>query len=613
MCRRQAERALRHYFSPGNLTALRELALRRTAQRVDEQMVTLHAGARDLRALGGRRARAGLRRRATRRPRRGALWPRAWPTAAGALDRPPCRDAHDAASPKRSATGSPRRCGWPSGSARETVTLPGRDVADDDRSTTRAPTTSPTSSSCKPRALALARAAAWLARARADPQGRRHRRPCRVGGPRSGSRRQTGSARDAWTGLASCAPISAASPSSRRRLASGMLLRQVLGVAQRRAGLPDGGAGQCAWPTGCGRRCSPASPACWPTISSSCRRSTPSPSPTPRTSSRCSSSCVVAVIASNLTARVRDQARGGAPARRRPRISTSSAASSPASRTSTICCGRPAFQIASMLKVRVVHAAARGRARVAVRAGYPPEDMLDEADLAAAKWSWENNRAGRARRRHAAGRQAACSCRCGPGAARSASSASTAIKPGPLLTPEQRRLLDALADQAALAIERVNLVEDVDRARWRPRPTGCARRLLTSISHDLRTPLASILGRRRQPQGLSRARSTTPTRRELLAHHPGGGGAAQPLHRQPARHDAAGIRRRRAELARHRLSATWSAAPCGAPAKILAEHRARGGDRRRPADARRSTPCCSSRCCSICSTMPRKYAPAGID
>src|ERR1700760_911355 len=35
----QAERAIRHYFSQGNLTALRELALRRTAQRVDKQMV----------------------------------------------------------------------------------------------------------------------------------------------------------------------------------------------------------------------------------------------------------------------------------------------------------------------------------------------------------------------------------------------------------------------------------------------------------------------------------------------------------------------------------------------------------------------------------------------
>ena len=36
----QAERAIRHYFSQGNLTALRELALRRTAQRVDEQLLS---------------------------------------------------------------------------------------------------------------------------------------------------------------------------------------------------------------------------------------------------------------------------------------------------------------------------------------------------------------------------------------------------------------------------------------------------------------------------------------------------------------------------------------------------------------------------------------------
>src|SRR5262245_28138084 len=35
-----AQRALSHYFSEGNLTALRELALRRTAQRVDDQMLT---------------------------------------------------------------------------------------------------------------------------------------------------------------------------------------------------------------------------------------------------------------------------------------------------------------------------------------------------------------------------------------------------------------------------------------------------------------------------------------------------------------------------------------------------------------------------------------------
>src|SRR5215470_14180592 len=43
---RQAERALEHFFSPTNLTALREMALRRTAERVDEQLlIQMRAGA----------------------------------------------------------------------------------------------------------------------------------------------------------------------------------------------------------------------------------------------------------------------------------------------------------------------------------------------------------------------------------------------------------------------------------------------------------------------------------------------------------------------------------------------------------------------------------------
>src|ERR1700737_2073276 len=37
---KQAERALEQFFSPANLTALRELALRRTAERVDDQLLT---------------------------------------------------------------------------------------------------------------------------------------------------------------------------------------------------------------------------------------------------------------------------------------------------------------------------------------------------------------------------------------------------------------------------------------------------------------------------------------------------------------------------------------------------------------------------------------------
>ncbi len=67
-------------------------------------------------------------------------------------------------------------------------------------------------------------------------------------------------------------------------------------------------------------------------------------------------------------------------------------------------------------------------------------------------------------------------------------------KDGPLLTPEQQRLLDALADQAAVAIERIQLVADVDRAKLAAEADRLRSALLTSISHDLKTPLASIMG-----------------------------------------------------------------------------------------------------------------------
>jgi two-component system sensor histidine kinase KdpD len=65
---------------------------------------------------------------------------------------------------------------------------------------------------------------------------------------------------------------------------------------------------------------------------------------------------------------------------------------------------------------------------------------------------------------------------------------------GPLLSPERRRLFDALSDQAALAIERVHLVEDLDRSKRNAETDRLRTALLTSISHDLRTPLAAILG-----------------------------------------------------------------------------------------------------------------------
>ena len=62
------------------------------------------------------------------------------------------------------------------------------------------------------------------------------------------------------------------------------------------------------------------------------------------------------------------------------------------------------------------------------------------------------------------------------------------------LSPEDSRLLGTLADQAAVAIERTNLVSDIENARLAAETERLRSALLSSLSHDLRTPLASILG-----------------------------------------------------------------------------------------------------------------------
>jgi two-component system sensor histidine kinase KdpD len=151
-----------------------------------------------------------------------------------------------------------------------------------------------------------------------------------------------------------------------------------------------------------------------------------------------------------------------------------------------------AYQTALMLKVRVVLLLPE-RGSIAVRVGYPPEDILDEADLAAAKWAWENDRAaGRGSDTLPGAKRLFLPMHTGRGAIGVMGIDSD--KPGPLLTPDQRRLLDALRDQGALAIERVRLVEEMDRVQRAAETERLRSALLTSISHDLKTPLAAVLG-----------------------------------------------------------------------------------------------------------------------
>jgi two-component system, OmpR family, sensor histidine kinase KdpD len=201
---------------------------------------------------------------------------------------------------------------------------------------------------------------------------------------------------------------------------------------------------------------------------------------------------VVAVIVSNVAARVRSQALIAAGRARTTEALYAFSRKLAGTGTLDDVLWATAFQIASMLKVRVVLLLPENGS-IAVKAGYPPEDTLDQSDLAAATWAWRNDRA--------AGRGADTL----PGAKRlflpvRTGHATVGVvgidndKPGPLLTPDQRRLFDALIDQGGVAIERVRLVEDVDRAKRTVETERLRAALLTSLSHDLKTPLSAILG-----------------------------------------------------------------------------------------------------------------------
>ncbi|HVJ91447.1 MAG TPA: sensor histidine kinase KdpD [Labilithrix sp.] len=60
--------------------------------------------------------------------------------------------------------------------------------------------------------------------------------------------------------------------------------------------------------------------------------------------------------------------------------------------------------------------------------------------------------------------------------------------------PEQQRLADAFATQMATAIERAQLGEETERARVQIEREQLRSTLLSSVSHDLRTPLAVMRG-----------------------------------------------------------------------------------------------------------------------
>ncbi|MEO7054854.1 MAG: sensor histidine kinase KdpD, partial [Rhizomicrobium sp.] len=202
----------------------------------------------------------------------------------------------------------------------------------------------------------------------------------------------------------------------------------------------------------------------------------------------------VAIIAGNLAARVRAQADlAAARAAAMTELYRFTGKLAGIARLDDILWAA-AFQISSMLKVNVVILLENPSTKsLDVRAGYPPEDELDAQDLAAAAWCWGHGQpAGRNAETLPGAKRLFLPMRTGEGLVAVAGLQRPDNRS--LFTPDERRLLDALLDQTALAIERSRLVERVDEAQVLAQADKLRVAMLTSLSHDLRTPLASILG-----------------------------------------------------------------------------------------------------------------------
>jgi two-component system, OmpR family, sensor histidine kinase KdpD len=201
---------------------------------------------------------------------------------------------------------------------------------------------------------------------------------------------------------------------------------------------------------------------------------------------------IVAVLISNLTGRVQDHA--DALQRQESRTAILYSLSRQLARSAALedVLQVTANQVAEILGAQAV-VLLPGLHGIEIKASQPQGETLSSQDWAAAMWAWQHNQ------------PAGLGSDMLPGCERSYVPLTTAQRTvgvlglrfpisGKLPSPDQRLLVQALADQAAVAIERANLAQSMAEARSLAETERLRSALLSSISHDLRTPLSSITG-----------------------------------------------------------------------------------------------------------------------
>ena len=201
---------------------------------------------------------------------------------------------------------------------------------------------------------------------------------------------------------------------------------------------------------------------------------------------------ITAVLTSNLAARVRYQA--DAAKHREARTAALYALSRQIAGAAGLSDVLRAIvtQVAQILGAKVV-ALLPEADQLVLKAGHPADMQLTAAERAAATWAWQHNQpAGRGTDTLPGGEWFYLPLGTAQGTV--GVLGLQFETPEVVISPDQRRLLEALAGQAAVAIERTRLVREMMRARLLTETERLRDALLSTISHDLRTPLVSIIG-----------------------------------------------------------------------------------------------------------------------
>jgi two-component system sensor histidine kinase KdpD len=202
---------------------------------------------------------------------------------------------------------------------------------------------------------------------------------------------------------------------------------------------------------------------------------------------------IVALVTANLMASVRQQTRVAGARERRTALLYAMSRELAATRG-----------ISSMARVAVRHVAEVFQCQAVIllpdgneKLRYPPDFPLDQsfrsADLGVAQWVTDH------------GKQAGLGTDTLSGAPglylplgdesqRLGVLAVLPVNPRRVLLPEQRYLLETFVSQVALALERARLAEAAETAGLAAERESLRNTLLASISHDLRTPLAVVAG-----------------------------------------------------------------------------------------------------------------------